>query len=119
MIKRIIFFFFPRGPIVDNNPITYEDATDIDSVGIVTARSGVKVGAHAGVGLTIFSDGSINSSGMVFPGQQHSLQINAGDMSNYYGLQCASGVSGTVTVLLATRVPVNLRYKFLPLDVAP
>ena len=43
----------------------HEDVTDIDSVGIVTARSGIKVGAHAGVGLTIFSDGSINSSGII------------------------------------------------------
>ena len=27
--------------------------------------------------------------------------------------------SGTVTVLLAASVPVNFKYKFLPLDVAP
>jgi len=53
------------GNVGISGTITYEDATDIDSVGIVTARSGVKVGAHAGVGLTIFSDGSINSSGII------------------------------------------------------
>ena len=53
------------GNVGISGTITYEDATDIDSVGIVTARSGIKVGAHAGVGLTIFSDGSINSSGII------------------------------------------------------
>ena len=53
------------GNVGISGTITYEDATDIDSVGIVTARSGVKVGAHAGVGLTIFSDGSINSTGII------------------------------------------------------
>ena len=53
------------GNVGVSGTITYEDVTDIDSVGIVTARSGIKVGAHAGVGLTIFSDGSINSSGII------------------------------------------------------
>ena len=53
------------GNVGISGTITYEDATDIDSVGIVTARSGIKVGAHAGVGLTIFTDGSINSSGII------------------------------------------------------
>jgi len=41
---------------------------------------------------------SVVNYGLVFPGQQHRLQISAGDMSSWYGLQCAAGVSGTVTV---------------------
>jgi len=41
---------------------------------------------------------SIVTSGFVFPGQEHSLQIKAGDLSNFYGLSCASSVSGSVTV---------------------
>ena len=45
--------------------LTYEDVTDIDSVGIVTARSGLKIGAHAGVGGTFFADGSYNTSGII------------------------------------------------------
>ena len=45
--------------------ITYEDVTSVDSIGVVTARSGVIIGPTAGVGATIFSDGSINSSGIV------------------------------------------------------
>ena len=45
--------------------LTYEDVTDIDSVGIVTARSGLKIGAHAGVAGTFFADGSYNTSGII------------------------------------------------------
>ena len=45
--------------------LTYEDVTDIDSVGIVTARSGLKIGPHAGVAGTFFADGSYNTSGII------------------------------------------------------
>ena len=45
--------------------LTYEDVTNIDSVGIITARSGIKIGPTAGVAATIFADGSINSSGII------------------------------------------------------
>ena len=45
--------------------LTSEDVTNEDSIGIVTARSGVKIGPTAGVGATIFTDGSINSSGII------------------------------------------------------
>ena len=45
--------------------ITYEDVTNVDSVGIVTARSGIKIGPTAGVAATIFSDGSINTTGII------------------------------------------------------
>ena len=45
--------------------LTSEDVTNEDSIGIVTARTGVKIGPTAGVGATIFTDGSINSSGII------------------------------------------------------
>ena len=45
--------------------LTYEDVTNIDSVGLVTARSGIKIGPSAGVAATIFADGSINSTGII------------------------------------------------------
>ena len=37
---------------------------------------------------------SIVTSGWVFPGQQHTLKILAGDISHWYNLHCADGVSG-------------------------
>ena len=45
--------------------LTYEDVTNIDAIGIITARTGIKIGPSAGVAATIFSDGSINTSGIV------------------------------------------------------
>jgi len=45
--------------------LTYEDVTNVDSVGVITARTGIKIGPSAGVAATIFSDGSINTSGII------------------------------------------------------
>ena len=45
--------------------VTYEDVTNVDSVGVVTARSGVHVGPTAGVGATIYTDGGARFSGIV------------------------------------------------------
>lgn len=45
--------------------LTSEDVTNEDSIGIVTARTGVKIGPTTGVGATIFTDGSINSAGII------------------------------------------------------
>lgn len=33
---------------------------------------------------------------IVFPGQPHSVKAIAGDLSNYFGLNCAAGTSGTI-----------------------
>jgi Leucine-rich repeat (LRR) protein len=41
---------------------------------------------------------SINWNGFVFPGQIHLLQIKAGDLSHWYGMNCAQGVGGTVKI---------------------
>jgi uncharacterized repeat protein (TIGR01451 family) len=48
---------------------------------------------------------SLNQTGWVFPGQVHQLQVVGGDLSQWYGLTCAAGVSGTMT--LAINGPVN------------
>ena len=44
--------------------LTYEDVTNVDSVGIITARSGIEIGA-AGVGGTITGAGSAEFVGIV------------------------------------------------------
>jgi uncharacterized repeat protein (TIGR01451 family) len=41
---------------------------------------------------------SVSSSGWVFPGLQHRINIEAGDLMQWYNLNCAAGISGTVTV---------------------
>src|SRR5690606_13691284 len=41
---------------------------------------------------------SVVTTGWVFPGQTHTLKIEGGDMSSWYGLNCAEVVEGTVTI---------------------
>ena len=40
---------------------------------------------------------SINTLGIIFPGQIHVLNINAGDMTQWHNIYCTSGVAGTVS----------------------
>ena len=44
--------------------LTYEDVTNVDSIGIITARSGIKFGA-AGIGGTIAANGNTTLAGVV------------------------------------------------------
>ena len=53
------------GNISAAGTITYEDVTNIDSVGVVTARTGVKIGPTAGVAGTFFADGSYVTAGII------------------------------------------------------
>ncbi len=41
---------------------------------------------------------SIATKGRIFPGVAHTLLINAGDVSHWYNLNCASGVKGKVQI---------------------
>ena len=45
--------------------ITYEDVTNIDSVGVITARSGLDVGPLAGIAVTISSSGFIKTTSFI------------------------------------------------------
>ena len=44
--------------------LTYEDVTNIDSVGLVTARTGIEIGARPGVAASISVDGNMVVSGI-------------------------------------------------------
>ena len=52
------------GNVTIGGTLTYEDVTNIDSIGIVTARGGFEIGA-SGVGGTITSAGSAEFAGIV------------------------------------------------------
>ena len=62
--------------------LTYEDVTNIDSVGLVTARTGIEIGARPGVAASISVDGNMIVSGIsTFGGdiQVPDKIIHAGD----------------------------------------
>ena len=56
------------GNVSVGGTLTYEDVTNIDSVGIITARSGIKIGPTAGVAGTFFADGSYVTAGIITAG---------------------------------------------------
>ena len=72
--------------------LTYEDVTNIDSIGIVTARGGFEIGA-SGVGGTITAAGAAEFAGIVTASEFH------GDASNLTNLP-ASGDSNDITASL-------------------
>ena len=76
--------------------LTYEDVTNVDSIGIVTARSGVHVGPTAGVGATIYTDGGARFSGIVTATAFH------GDGSSLSGVGASFGNSSVNSSGIAT-----------------
>ncbi len=115
--------------------LTYEDVTNIDSVGLITARNGIKLGA-AGIGGTIAANGNTTLAGVVtatsFVGDvtgdltgavNTAAQTNITSVGTLTGLVVngetkfgAAGVGGTIRangdttlvgVLSATKMVVN------------
>ena len=78
--------------------LTYEDVTNVDSIGLVTARNGIEVGASPGVAASISVDGNMIMSGIstfggkVLPSSDSSIDIGTTSVrfqnayvDNYYG----------------------------------
>ena len=88
--------------------LTYEDVTNIDSVGLVTARSGIEVGARPGVAASISVDGNMIVSGIsTFGGdvQVPDKIIHAGDTNTAIRFPDADTV--TVETGGSERVRIN------------
>ena len=56
------------GDVGIGGTLTYEDVTNIDAVGLITARSGIEIGARPGVGASISVDGNAIFSGITTVG---------------------------------------------------
>ena len=124
--------------------LTYEDVTNIDSVGLITARNGIKIGA-AGIGGTIAANGNTTLAGVVtatgFVGDvtgdltgavNTAAQTNITSVGTLTGLVVngetkfgAAGVGGTIRangdttlvgVLTATKMVVNENSAFNDAD---
>ena len=76
--------------------LTYEDVTNIDSVGLVTARNGIEIGARPGVAASISVDGNMIVSGIsTFGGdvQVPDKIIHSGDTNTALRFPAADTVS--------------------------
>ena len=56
------------GNVSVGGTLTYEDVENIDSVGLITARTGIKIGPSAGVGGTFSANGSYITAGIITAG---------------------------------------------------
>ena len=75
--------------------LTYEDVTNIDSVGLITARQGIEVGARPGVAASISVDGNMIISGITTLGTT-SFTADATVNSLTVGRGSGNHVSNTV-----------------------
>ena len=80
--------------------ITYEDVTNVDSVGLITARSGIEFGA-AGVGGTITATGQAEFAGVVTATSYH------GDGSNLTGISVGLTTEALVTSGIVTTLNLS------------
>ena len=84
--------------------LTYEDVTNIDSVGVITARSGIDVGPTSGIGITLTSAGAITAAGSatfadnIQSGGNPVSGTATGAQLNSSGGVWVSNVSGTQSV---------------------
>jgi len=66
--------------------LTYEDVTNIDSVGLVTARSGIEIGARPGVAASISVDGNMIVSGISTFNGDVKLDADGSASSNFLSI---------------------------------
>ena len=82
--------------------LTYEDVTNVDSVGIVTARSGIKIGPTAGVAGTFFADGSYITAGIITATTFHGSGANLTGISAGAGGDTGLDLNDSVKIRLGT-----------------
>lgn len=91
------------GNVSVGGTLTYEDVTNIDSVGLITARSGIHIGPSAGIAATLTAGGGAVFTGVVtatsFSGDGSSLTDLV--VSGISTLGSSNGI-GTVTIGLGT-----------------
>ena len=66
------------GNVSVGGTLTYDDVTNIDSVGIITARGGVNVGPLSGIAVTITSSGEVQATDIIQT--DHSASSNAASL---------------------------------------
>ena len=91
--------------------LTYEDVTNVDSIGIITARAGVLVGS----GITLSKDGDIFATGVTTTGSLVSSGTISGTTGTFSGDVTANGgdmtISGANAILHLVDTNDNPNYR--------
>ena len=85
--------------------LTYEDVTNVDSIGLVTARNGIEVGASPGVAASISVDGNMIVSGITTIGGD--IKVGSGVTIGKDGHLFATGVTTSTTVKVGAAVTIS------------
>ena len=78
------------GGVSIGGTLTYEDVTNIDAVGLITARNGIEIGARPGVGASISVDGNMIISGISTFGGTVTIPnwlVHDGDSNTKFGFE--------------------------------
>ena len=99
------------GNVTIGGTLTYEDVTNIDSVGLITARQGIEVGASPGVAASISVDGNMIVSGIstfnsrVLLGTTTEGEANADDLtiagSGHVGITIRAGTTSQSAIYMS------------------
>ena len=95
--------------------LTYEDVTNIDSVGLITARNGIEVGASPGVAASISVDGNMIVSGIsTFGGdvQVPDKIIHSGDTNTAIRFPAADTITAETGGTERFRITSDGKYQF-------
>ena len=93
------------GNLTVGGVLTYEDVTNVDSVGLVTARSGIEIGARPGVAASISVDGNMIVSGITTIGGD--IKVGSGVTIGKDGHLFATGVTTSTTVKVGAAVTIS------------
>ena len=93
------------GNVTIGGTLTYEDVTNIDSVGLITARQGIEVGASPGVAASISVDGNMIVSGITTIGGD--IKVGSGVTIGKDGHLFATGVTTSTTVKVGAAVTIS------------
>ena len=104
------------GDVGIGGTLTYEDVTNVDSVGLITARQGIEVGASPGVGASISVDGNAEFAGIVTASQFVGSGANLTGVASTENIRTNTNatflqninVSGTVTATSYSGSGANL-----------
>ena len=89
------------GDVSIGGTLTYEDVQNVDSTGLITARSGIKVGAPTGVGATFNPAGDLVVAGVVTATTYYGSGANLSNIVSGVALQAdgsdvSSGTAATM-----------------------
>ena len=104
------------GDVGIGGTLTYQDVTNVDSVGLITARQGIEVGASPGVGASISVDGNAEFAGIVTASQFVGSGANLTGVASTENIRTNTNatflqninVSGTVTATSYSGSGANL-----------